>query len=84
MPFNLIFTGEVMQADIHPKYEKMHVKCTNCGNEFETRSTMCTAEYKVDLCIECHPITTGIQNVKRAGQVERFYNKFGMKGEESK
>ena len=37
---------------IHPKYNRITVKCSTCGAEFETGST--AKELKVDTCSNCH------------------------------
>lgn len=65
-----------MKEKIHPKYEKVTVKCA-CGNSFETRSTATGAELKVDICSHCHPFFTGKQKlIDSAGRVERFNKKY--------
>ena len=59
-----------MKSDIHPNYEKCHVRCA-CGNEFETRAT--TAEIHVEICSACHPFYTGKQKlIDTGGRVDRF------------
>lgn len=68
-----------MKKDIHPKYEKITVRCA-CGNEVVTRSTK--KEMKVDICSQCHPFFTGKQKfVDTAGRVEKFERKYGKKKE---
>lgn len=60
-----------MKKDIHPKYEKVKIKCA-CGNEFETRSTI-SGEMHVELCSVCHPFYTGKQKfIDTAGRVDKF------------
>jgi large subunit ribosomal protein L31 len=64
-----------MKKDIHPKYEKVTVRC-GCGNTFETRST--ATEVHVEICSACHPFYTGKQKyVDTAGRIERFQKKYG-------
>lgn len=64
-----------MKADIHPKYEKVNVRCA-CGNEFETRSTV-KGPIAVEICSNCHPFYTGKQKlVDTAGRVDRFRRKY--------
>ena len=64
-----------MKKDIHPKYEKVMVRC-GCGNTFETRST--TNEIHAEICSMCHPFYTGKQKfVDTAGRIERFQKKYG-------
>ena len=47
------------------------VRCTTCGNEFTTRSSV--AELVVDVCSSCHPAYTGIEReIARGSRVERF------------
>jgi large subunit ribosomal protein L31 len=63
-----------MKKDIHPKYEKVTVRC-GCGNTFETRST--AAEIHAEICSACHPFYTGKQKfVDTAGRIERFQKKY--------
>jgi len=65
-----------MKADIHPKYEKVMVKCA-CGNEFETKSTK--GSLAVEICSECHPFFTGKEKlVDTAGRVEKFRKKYNL------
>jgi large subunit ribosomal protein L31 len=66
-----------MKDKIHPKYETVKVSCA-CGNEFETRSTVGTKDFKVEICSSCHPFFTGKQKLMdSAGRVEKFNKKFG-------
>lgn len=66
-----------MKKDIHPKYEKITVRCA-CGNTVITRSTK--KEMKVEICSKCHPFFTGKQKfVDTAGRVEKFEKKYGKK-----
>lgn len=63
-----------MKQGIHPKYEKVTVKCA-CGNEFETSSTK--EKLNVDICSQCHPFYTGKQKLlDTAGRVEKFNKKY--------
>ena len=65
-----------MKAKIHPKYDKVTIKCA-CGNEFETRSTT-PKLISVEICSACHPFFTGKQKlVDTAGRVDRFLKKYG-------
>lgn len=60
-----------MKTKIHPKYEKVTIKCV-CGNEIVTRSTV-FPEISVELCSLCHPFYTGKQKfVDTAGRVDKF------------
>ena len=60
---------------IHPKYEKINVRCA-CGNHFETRSTH-KGDVVLEICSACHPFFTGKQKlVDTAGRIERFRRKF--------
>ena len=55
----------------HPELETTTVRCTACGNEFTTRSSV--AELVVDVCSSCHPAYTGIEREIACGsRVERF------------
>lgn len=65
-----------MQANIHPKYEKITVTCS-CSHVFETASVLCK-DLNIEVCNECHPFYTGKQKIMdTAGRVERFKGKFG-------
>ena len=65
-----------MKQGIHPKYEKVIVKCA-CGNTFETKSTK--TEMNVDICNVCHPFYTGKQKIMdTAGRVEKFNRKYNL------
>ncbi len=63
-----------MKKGIHPKYEKVTVKCM-CGNTFETKST--TGDLSIAICSECHPFYTGKEKLlDTAGRVEKFKQKY--------
>jgi len=71
----LIVQEFIMKKEIHPKYDKVVVRC-GCGNTFETRSTV--DEIHAEICSACHPFYTGKQKyVDTAGRVERFQKKYG-------
>ncbi len=65
-----------MKEGIHPKYEKVVVRCA-CGAEFETRSTK--DNIRLDICSNCHPFFTGKQKlVDTGGRVDRFKKRFNI------
>ena len=65
-----------MKSGIHPKYEKVTVKCA-CGNTFETKSTKSVLQ--VEICSVCHPFFTGKEKlVDTAGRVEKFRKKYNL------
>lgn len=65
-----------MKKDIHPKYESIKVTCS-CGNEFNTRSTLCE-DLHVDVCSNCHPFYTGKQKMlDTGGRIDKFKKRFG-------
>ena len=67
-----------MKAKIHPNYQKVVIKCTTCGSEFETGSVV--KDLKVDTCSNCHPFFTGKQRLTQAdGRVDKFNKKYGIK-----
>lgn len=69
---------KIMKQGIHPKYNRIIVKCSTCGNEFETGST--AKELRVDTCSNCHPFFTGRQRFAAAqGRIEKFNKKYGIK-----
>ena len=64
-----------MKKDVHPKYEVITVKC-HCGEEFETRSTLCE-DLHVEVCSMCHPFYTGKQGMlRKEGRVRKFEDKY--------
>ncbi len=68
-----------MKAEIHPQYQEVTVRCS-CGNEFQTRSTLCQ-DIQLEVCSACHPFYTGKQKmVDKGGRVERFRRRFGSRG----
>lgn len=72
-----------MKQGIHPEYKEIKVSCS-CGSVFETRSTA-GKDLLLEVCSKCHPFYTGKQKiVDTAGRVDRFQQKYGMKGRTSK
>lgn len=66
-----------MKQGIHPKYNKIKVTCSTCGNTFETGSTQ--REIRVDTCANCHPFFTGTQKfTTAAGRIDKFNKRYGM------
>ena len=59
-----------MKKNIHPKYEKIKVKCS-CGNSIDIGSTQ--KEYSIEICSACHPFYTGKKKlVDSRGRVDKF------------
>jgi large subunit ribosomal protein L31 len=55
----------------HPQLVMTHVRCSTCGNEFATRSSL--AELVLDVCASCHPAYTGVEReIVRGSRIERF------------
>lgn len=72
-----------MKEGIHPEYKEITVACS-CGESFKTRSTA-GKDLNLDVCSKCHPFYTGKQKiVDTAGRVDRFQQKYGMRGGRSK
>jgi len=68
-----------MKDKIHPKYYPDAQVTCSCGNTFTIGSTKKTL--KVELCSQCHPFFTGEHRmVDTAGRVERFKQRYQMKG----
>lgn len=66
-----------MKKNIHPEYKDMKVVCA-CGNEFTVKSNR--DELRVEVCDKCHPFYTGKQGMaSRAGKIEKFNQKYGLK-----
>lgn len=64
-----------MKQGIHPKYQKITVTCSTCGNTFETGST--AKEVRVDTCSNCHPFYTGKQKfIAAAGRIDKFNKRY--------
>jgi len=65
-----------MKEGIHPKYEKVAIKCA-CGNTFESKSTK--GNLTVEICSVCHPFFTGKEKLlDTAGRVEKFRKKYNL------
>jgi len=72
-----------MKPNIHPEYKEVKVTCS-CGAVFNTCSTMEKDTLLLEVCALCHPFYTGTQKiVDTAGRVDRFRQKYGMKGKEA-
>ncbi len=68
-----------MKQGIHPEYVQTTVTC-NCGNTFETRSTITDGEMRVEVCSACHPFYTGKQKIlDSGGRVARFEKRYGKR-----
>jgi large subunit ribosomal protein L31 len=68
-----------MKQGIHPEYKEITVNCS-CGSVFVTSSTL-GKDLHLDVCSKCHPFYTGKQKiVDTAGRVDRFQQKYGMRG----
>lgn len=66
-----------MKKGIHPEYKDTTVKCA-CGAVFQVKSTK--SEMDIEVCSNCHPFYTGKQNrASKAGRVEKFNKKYGIK-----
>ncbi|MCI5745498.1 MAG: 50S ribosomal protein L31 [Erysipelotrichaceae bacterium] len=67
-----------MKNKIHPKYQRIVVRCTSCGSEFEVGSVK--DKFTVDTCSNCHPFYTGKQRfAQAAGAIDKFNKKYGLK-----
>ena len=65
-----------MKTGIHPKYEKVSVKCA-CGNSFDSKSTK--NNLQVEICSVCHPFFTGKEKLMdTAGRVEKFRKRYNL------
>jgi large subunit ribosomal protein L31 len=72
-----------MKPDIHPEYTEVKVVCS-CGSAFVTRSTLGKEQLLLEVCSLCHPFYTGTQKiVDTAGRVDRFRQKYGLRGKEA-
>jgi len=68
-----------MKSKIHPKYYNDAQIICSCGGTYTTGSTQ--KVLKVELCAKCHPFFTGEQRmVDTAGRVERFKQRYSIKG----
>jgi large subunit ribosomal protein L31 len=68
-----------MRQGIHPEYNEINVTCS-CGETFKTRSTS-GKDLILEVCSKCHPFYTGKQKiVDTAGRVDRFQQKYGVRG----
>jgi large subunit ribosomal protein L31 len=82
-----------MKDGIHPEYRDVVFQDMSNGFKFITRSTLTTREnikmedgkeyplYKLEVSSESHPFYTGAQQrVMETGRVEKFRQKFGVRG----
>ena len=55
----------------HPETHLVDVVCANCGSDFVIRST--ASSVSVDVCSNCHPAYTGVQQSATSGsRIDRF------------
>jgi large subunit ribosomal protein L31 len=55
----------------HPETHLVDVVCANCGAAFVIRST--APVMTVDVCSNCHPAYTGVQQIAASGsRIDRF------------
>lgn len=84
----------IMKEGIHPEYREVIFKDISTDFAFKTRSTVATKdtikwedgnEYplvKLEISSDSHPFFTGKQKlVDTAGRVDRFYKRYGNKGD---
>ncbi len=78
-----------MKEGIHPEYDEITVELSD-GTKFKTRSTLNAEEgvYRSEVDSKNHPFYTNKQQyTQKAGQVDRFHQRYGSKsqgeGEES-
>ncbi len=61
-----------MKKEIHPQYQYVTVKCTNCGATFVIGTTR-TSDFQVPICSKCHPAYTGKQlELSKVDRIARF------------
>lgn len=66
-----------MQYKIQPNYEDINVTCS-CGNNFNTKSTICKKNISIEVCSMCHPFYTGKQRfIDISGRIDYFEKRFG-------
>lgn len=71
-----------MKPNTHPEYKAVKVVCS-CGSTFVTGSTLGKEQLQLEVCSMCHPFYTGTQKiVDTAGRVDRFRQKYGLKGKD--
>jgi len=68
-----------VKPDTHPKwFEDAKVVCLRCGTEWSIPNSV--KELRVDVCSNCHPFYTGVQQiVDTEGQVDRFMNRLRVR-----
>ncbi|KTC80444.1 50S ribosomal protein L31 [Legionella cherrii] len=72
-----------MKASIHPEYKTVKVTCS-CGEQFETRSTLCK-DLNIEVCSQCHPFYTGKQKlVDTGGRVQKFRDRYSQRATQAK
>ena len=72
-----------MKVGIHPKYEHATITCA-CGNVIETRSTVKKHPGGNLLSLSTPSLPENRNSSTRAGRIERFNRKYGIKPSETK
>lgn len=70
-----------MKEGIHPEYDEITVELSD-GTKFKTRSTLNPEEgvYRSEVDSKNHPFYTNKQQyTQKAGQVDRFHQRYGNK-----
>ena len=63
-----------MKKEIHPKTSMVTITCA-CGNSFQSESTA-GKDLSTEVCIKCHPYTTGKNKKSDAGRIAKFNEKY--------
>jgi large subunit ribosomal protein L31 len=64
-----------VKSDIHAKVNKVKFTCSNCGSSYELDSTIEAESVSIETCMNCHSFFTGIHNISKAGEAERFFKR---------
>lgn len=65
-----------MKKGIHPEQKVCKVTCA-CGNSFEIKNIK--TELQIETCPKCHSAYTGKRMEAKAGNVQKFKEKYGLK-----
>jgi len=64
---------------VHPAYGPLKVTCMNCGNHFETSSTL-KGDLTIDICSNCHPVSSGKPRaLANSSRLDQFRLKYGAR-----
>ena len=65
-----------MQANKHPEYHSVAVKCSGCGKKYTINSTLSDEKLSIEVCSNCHSTYTGERRLLSAGAIDKFNSRY--------